>query len=302
MFGVRLVVLACLSLLVVGGVRADPSSPWLPGPDASGDDTYAGFVDAPAVGQTVSTTAAFEVRGWVVDQTASGWAGIDQVQVYAGLMNQGGHKLADAVIVLDRPDVAAALGNPFFAASGFAASVPPGALPVGTGTLSVYTHSPSRGWWYRTLDVQVSATAQAPAPVAVPLARPFSDDPLLVVEAPLPDEVIASSVSTFVVHGFAIDRNTEPNAGIGNSGVSRVQIYLDGGRRDGTFIGDAQLGKSSREATGYGPRWNTSGWEFGFHPNDFAEEPHALFIYAVSAAPTANETLVIVPIRITSGR
>ena len=290
MLGVRLFALGLLSFVVVGSALADPVSPWLAGPDAFGDDTYLGFVDAPVAGMSASAGAPIEVRGWVVDLTADGWAGIDQVQIFSGVMNQGGRKLADASIAQNRPDVAAALGNPFFAASGFASMLPAGALPPGRATLSVYIHSPSKGWWYRTVDVQVQAAA----------ARPFSDDPLLVVETPLPEAFITPGTQNVSVHGFAIDRNADSGVGVGGSGVSHVQIYLDGGRRDGTFIGEAILGQRSREATGYGERFGTAGFEFTLHPSEMSEEPHALFIYAVSALPSGNETLVIVPIRILS--
>jgi len=35
-------------------VHADAASPWTPGPGASGDDTYAGFIDTPTSGATVT--------------------------------------------------------------------------------------------------------------------------------------------------------------------------------------------------------------------------------------------------------
>src|SRR5262249_27687856 len=118
--------LACF----VGAVSAHAEG-WAPGPGAAGDDTFAGVVDQPAPGVATPADASFEVRGWAVDQTAQGWSGIDQVQVYSGLMEAGGSLLSTATLGLDRPDVADALGNPFFAASGYSAIVPSGALPAG---------------------------------------------------------------------------------------------------------------------------------------------------------------------------
>jgi hypothetical protein len=277
-----------LALVFAGqAALADPTSPWLPGPDAVGDDTYTGFVDAPASGVTASASAPIDVNGWAVDQTAVGWAGIDQVQVVQGVLGQGGRVVANANIALSRPDVSQALGNDFFSASGFAATIPAGALAAGPATLSVYLHTPDKGWWYRQFGIQVQA---APS-------RAFSDDPLLVIEAPQPEATVSARVTDLLVHGFAIDRDAAPGAGVGGSGVSKVQIYLDGTRRDGTFIGDAQLGKSSRDATGFGQRFTTAGWEFTLHPNALEEEPHALFIYATSVVD-GKDTLVIVPIRI----
>src|SRR5215218_5588825 len=72
-----------LAFLIVyaAPVAADPQSPWSPGPGAVGDDTYVGVVDAPLPSAQVSSAAAIAVNGWIVDQTAEGWAGIDDVQL-----------------------------------------------------------------------------------------------------------------------------------------------------------------------------------------------------------------------------
>jgi hypothetical protein len=276
------------ALLGARAVHAEASAPWTPGPGAVGDDTYVGFVDSPGPGTAVTANQAIQVRGWIVDQSAEGWAGIDQVQVLSGVMDQGGRVLAMAGVAQDRPDVGQALANPYFAASGFSATVPAGALPPGPSTLNLYVHSPGKGWWFRPLSVQIQQIAVAP--------RPYSDDPLVVVDAPLADARVAPSDTTLTVRGFALDRNS-PGSGVGRSGVSHVQLYLDGTRRDGVFLGEAQLGLRSRGATGFGEAFDTAGWEIQIHPNEFAEEPHALFIYATSATSPA-ESLVIVPFRI----
>src|SRR5262249_40969523 len=91
-----------------GTAYADAASPWLPRPSASGDDTYSGYVDVPSGGATVNTSS-ITVKGWVVDRTATGWSGVDDVQVYAGLADQGGTLLAHANIAQPRPDVATVL-------------------------------------------------------------------------------------------------------------------------------------------------------------------------------------------------
>jgi hypothetical protein len=289
---IPLLLVALGMVLLTTPAAADSSAPWTPGPQASGDDTYTGFVDAPQAGGTVTGSAALEIRGWAVDRTAEGWSGIDQVQVVLGVLDQGGRVLVTGNVGQDRPDVAQALGNPFFAGSGYSAVLPAGALPMGSSVLSIYVHTPNKGWWYRQLTVQVQAQA-------LPLARAFSDDPLLVVEAPLPDAHIPPNTANLPVRGFAIDRNATQGAGVGGSGVGRIQVYLDGGKRDGTFLGEAQLGVKSRDATGWGERFDMAGWELNIHPNELAEDPHALFIYAVSAVSDA-ETLVIVPFRIST--
>src|SRR6266850_2438857 len=101
---------------------ADAGSPWAAGPNAVGDDTFSGFIDAPASGSTVPHLSTVVVRGWIVDRTAVGWTGIDGVQIYRGLQDQGGTLLANANVGVRRDDVVAALGNPFWAGAGFSAS------------------------------------------------------------------------------------------------------------------------------------------------------------------------------------
>ena len=284
--------LLLLILLAIVSMSAAHAEGWSAGPQANGEDTFVGVIDEPAPGASLPANAQVLVRGWVVDQSAEGWSGIDQVQVFSGTMDGGGRRLANATVAQDRQDVAQAMGNPYWAASGFSAVVPSRSLAAGSNTLNVYIHAPDKGWWSRPLPVQVQ-----PAPVAP--ARQYSDDPLLVVQAPLPEQQVESSIQTLTVRGIALDRNAPPNAGVGGSGVSRVVAYLDGGKRDGTFVGEATLGKTSRDATGWGERFGTAGWEMQIHPTEIGEDPHALFIYATSAV-SDNETLVIAPFRIVS--
>jgi len=297
-------VLLPVVLLLLISANAAHAEGWAPGPGASGDDTYVGFIDQPAPGGGVS--APFEVRGWAVDQTAQGWSGIDQVQVFNGAMDQGGQLLATGIVGLDRPDVSDALGNPFFSASGFDAVVPAGALPPGPTTLNVYVHAPEKGWWQQQLSVQLQPQGSAPLqPQAQaqpqPVSRQFSDDPLIVVQAPVPDTIVDFDRQVLDVNGIAIDRNAPVNAGVGGSGVSHVTVYLDGGKRDGTFLGEATLGKTNRFGAGWGERFGTSGWAMQIHPNELDEDPHELYIYAASAV-SPNESLVIVPFRIQDRR
>src|SRR4029077_9861614 len=113
---------------------------WTPGPGASGDNTYIGFIDVPSAGATV-TNGGFTVAGWFVDTTAQGWAGADGVEVWLGVMD-GGQLVVKASFAQNRPDVASATGNPYWAASGFGADIPAGALATGPQTLSVYVHTP----------------------------------------------------------------------------------------------------------------------------------------------------------------
>lgn len=266
---------------------ADATSPWLPGPNALGDDTYTGFIDSPTAGTVVQFNSTVVVQGWVVDRTALGWSGIDDVQVYLGLQDQGAPLLADARVGLPRNDVAAALGNSDFTDSGFSVSFADNGLVPGSNLLTIYAHTPDKGWWYQ----QVPVTKPAPPDL------PYADDPLFVVRESIPPlDSLVHTVNTLTLRGYAIDRNMPTNLqlGVGGSGVSRIQVYLDGPRQNGTFLGTASMGIKNREATGFGQRFLMSGWEIVLHPNEWSVDTHQLYIYALSAY-WPNESLLIVP-------
>ena len=148
---------------VPGLAGADAGSPWSPGPNAVGDDTFTGFIDAPVAGSTVIRNSKVVVQGWVVDRTAQGWTGIDDVQVYLGLQGQGGLLLSHAAIGLRRDDVAAALGSGFWTGAGFSATFADNGLVSGSNTLTVYAHTPDRGWWYKqALSTAIPAGSVVP--------------------------------------------------------------------------------------------------------------------------------------------
>src|SRR5579864_7516258 len=115
---------------------ADPTTEWTPGPGAILDNTYDGFIDAPAANASVPT-GSFTVAGWFFDKTAEGWAGADDVEVWLGTMDGGGHLLAKLNFAQSRPDVAAAESNPFAGPSGFVGVVPANSLGAGPQTLLV---------------------------------------------------------------------------------------------------------------------------------------------------------------------
>jgi hypothetical protein len=268
---------------------ADTGSPWIAGLNAVGDDTFTGFIDAPAPGSTVIRNTNVVVQGWVVDRTAQGWTGIDDVQISLGSPAQGGPLLAHASIGQRRDDVAAALGNAFWVGAGFSASFSDNGLATGTNVLTVSAHTPDTGWWYKQVEVRID-----PLP-----AIAYADDPMLIVREVVPSLDVVQSTPNLTLRGYVIDRNLPLNMvlGVGGSGVSRVQVYLDGPRQGGVFLGNPQLGLNNREATGFGERFLRSGWELTVHPNEFSVDKHDFFIYAASAY-WPNETLVVLPFNV----
>jgi hypothetical protein len=154
--------LALVFGLLIALLRVPPASAlgegWLPGPGASGDNTYAGVIDAP-LGNARVTSSAVQLGGWFLDRTAEGWAGVDDVEIYLGSMGNGGTLLAHAFHAQERADVAKTFGRGDWTASGWTAIVSTNALVPGANHLSIYAHAPAKGWWYRQVTVNVDPTA-----------------------------------------------------------------------------------------------------------------------------------------------
>jgi hypothetical protein len=288
----RLLVLLALvgllaALFVPALAFADPLTDWTPGPDAILDNTYDGFIDTPAMNATVPN-GNFTVAGWFVDKQAEGWSGADNVQVWQGTMDGGGRLLATAQFAQSRPDVAAAEGNPFWANSGFTAVVPGEALANGPRTLSVYVHTPGKGWWYRQVQANVS-TASPAGPV--PMVSGGSP-PIVALESPTSGTSYGTR-QTFTVIGYALDRNAAPSQGSQGSGIDQVAIYADGPKEsNGLALGNAELAYGDPTAQArYGNQFASAGWRFVVKPTQFHSGDHNVFIYAHSLV-TGKEDLV----------
>lgn len=289
-----LVLFGLLAALVVPAVAsADPLTAWTAGPDAVLDPTYDGFIDVPSMNATVPT-GNFTVAGWFVDKEAQGWAGADNVEVWQGTMDGGGKMLASALFAQNRPDVAAAEGNPFWAASGFNAVVPAGALAAGAQTLSVYAHTPGKGWWYKQVNITASASAAATAPAAPAAAAPTvsgGSPPILVIEQPASGKSLGTRNPATVI-GYALDKNAGPQQGSQGSGIDEVTLYLYNPREsNGTFLGNADLAFSDSAAqAAYGAQFADAGWRFTLKTTSLHSGSHTLYVYAHSAV-TGKEDL-----------
>lgn len=274
-------------LLMPSTAGADPLTAWTAGPDASPPSTYDGYIDVPAMNATVPT-GLFTVSGWFVDTTAQGWSGADEIDVWQGTMNGGGRLLTGAGIHQHRPDVAAAESNPFWAASGFGGLVPADSLSPGPQTLSVYAHTPDKGWWYKQVNVTVSPDS-VPAPVT---RSSTSSLPTVAIEKPKDGELVLTT-RDYEIFGYALDTHAGLNQGVAGTGVDRVQVYLGADRDNGgTFLGNAVLGYSDPvPASLYGSRFASAGWRLTFTPTRFDNNTYLLFAYARST--TSGEEDVV---------
>jgi hypothetical protein len=235
---------------------------WSPGPGASGDNTIQGSIDLPAQNSNVTPGASMLVGGWVVDTSAEGWSGIDGVQI----LNSSNQSVATGIVGQNRPDVGNALGNPFFAASGFSAVVPADALGSGSQTFTVAAHTPSRGTWTKQFSVNVGGPPPPPKPTGL----------VGTILVPGENELI-QAVNDYTIRGTAYDTRTSAELGVG---VDRVQVYLDGPRgvTGSHFLGTANL--------------NGDEWSLNFSPTEWDSfRHHNLWVY-VRSSVTGEELLV----------
>ena len=258
---------SAVALFLIGssGVGAQAGG-WQAGPGAALDNTYSGVVDQPGNGASVSGSGQFAVAGWFVDNTAQGWAGADDVQVWLGSMDGGGQKLSSAMFAQPRPDVAAALGNGDWTNSGFVAALSGSAVPSGAQTLYVYAHTPGKGWWFQTVSVTGGAAAgSAPAP-----APSAGGAPVLKIANPQPEELV-STKSNYTITGNVADPT---NIGI--------DVWINGER--GTKY-SVDLGTTTPDAGG--------NWQVQFTPTHFPSNRNNLYVYATNKV-TGQETLASV--------
>jgi hypothetical protein len=250
---------------------AAQSNGWQAGPGAILDNTYVGFIDQPHSGATVPGSGSFVVGGWFVDTTAQGWAGADGMQVWLGTMDGGGKMLAQGIVGQYRPDVASALGNPFYAYSGFSASVPGSSVPGGPQTLNVYMHTGGKGWWFKSVSVNGggtgAATSGAPAPSGPPAATNTAGaPPVVTISEPTEGQnVRATGSSQFTITGTAKDPST------GAAGIDSVDVWING-ERDSS--GGTDLGPATLNGDGT--------WSLVFSPTKFPSTHTNIFAYAHS--------------------
>lgn len=209
---------------------------WQPGPDASGPSYVVGFAD-----RVRQTGGDWVVEGWVLDRTAEGWTGITEVHVYAGEVGTGPF-LGAAQVHQPRPDVAAALGNPYWQPAGFSLQVDQGRIPSSVNRLTVYARTPGRGWW--ALPVPIAPPVAAVAPAATPALAPTPTPPPSPVRTPVPttpsvqvtaeQEAFIQQVGQ-IAHRFRAEINLPPSL------VTAIAINESGWGRS----------KLSREANNY---------------------------------------------------
>jgi hypothetical protein len=193
---------------------------WLAGPDGQGPSTIIGRIEAPRPAQKVAAATNLLVSGWAADTTATGWAGIDGVEVWSGAKDKStSAKLGSGTVALSRADVGDSIGSNFVK-SGFTAIVPSSALQPLSGdvTLFVYLHTPGKGTWYRNVAINVTSVTGVNLATGVKLDYP--SDPIVVIARPQEGMNITQKQrnNKFTFNGIALDRNPITDPAIQTSG------------------------------------------------------------------------------------
>jgi len=163
-----------------------------------------------------------------------------------------------------------------------------GRLGAGQQTLSVYAHTPGKGWWYKQGNVNVSSSAPATAAPAASAPAPATTTtsggalPLVGFVKPKDGEKVLTK-SDYEIQGWAIDQAAKPNQGVAGSGIDKVSVYVGAREDNGTYIGDATLGYSDDTAAKYGQQFVSGGWRISFKPTQFKANTYVLYAYAHSA-------------------
>jgi hypothetical protein len=300
---------------------------WLAGPDAQGSSTIVGRIDTPGARRSVNAASNLLVAGWAADTTATGWAGIDGVEVWSGAKATG-TKLASGSVGRARPHIGDARGSSFNTA-GFTAVVPSSALSpltAGAQTLYVYLHTPNKGTWYRTVPISLTTGASVA----------FPNDPVVFVAKPQDGTAITQKQKNnkFSFSGIALDRNpiTDPTSqatgpgcpacmgatgyytgGVQGAGVQSITAYIDTPpvKGDPTIFGNFGTACSTaclygaplvsntgvlntpRKPQGslisrsFGNQFDWSGWSISINPALLSPGFHTLYVTATSSVNPA---------------
>ena len=156
--------------------------------------------------------------------------------------------------------MAAATGNPVWANSGFSAVVPPGSLSNGNQVLSIYLHTGGKGWWYKSVSVNVSSAGAAAAVTAPSSSSSSSSGGSANTTVTVTSPTEAQNVSTR--SDFTIQGTASPD-------VDRIDVYINGEPDTGT-----QLGEVSPASDG--------SWSLTFTPTEFPSTHANIYVFAHS--------------------
>jgi hypothetical protein len=199
----------------------------------------AAAIGLPAMNARVRTWLS--IGGWAIDVRSTSGPGIDRVQVWA-YPNPGTGQapvfLGNAQYGISRPDVATAFGNSRYRNSGFYMDVM--SMPAGV--------------W----DIVILARRATTGAFEVARVTRITIDPALLISIDTPADG-ATSASSFVLRGWALDRRSTNDEGID---TLHVYAYPNPGSGAPPFwVGAVAPGTARQDVAAiFGPQYVNSGW------------------------------------------
>ncbi len=241
-----------LGATVVTGFSAGPAAD--PARDQPQQDAP-GTADAP-------DTAPVKTRP-VTDHQAPEQA-IESIQFYLNGPKQSGLLLGETTPDMAREDMQQLYGEPFLE-TGFAYDLDLSGLELDAGThlLFVYAFTGEDDYDYRIKELVIEG----------PRAQNQ-----LTINVDAPPNLSVVEPQRLDVQGWALDENAAAD-----TGIKDLEIYLNGPRDTGTFLGDGSYGNIPREdvADIFGPQFVQCGFRLNVDAADLSPmEKHYLYIYA----------------------
>lgn len=216
-------------------------------------------IDRPA--PTTDNIGKVRIEGWAADQNAPSGTGVDRVDLYLDGPTGVGNFLGTASYGGNRPDVARALGAERFGPSGWTFEWDTSQAGAGSHSLFVYAYSNvNKAWYSRAQMVRVG----------------LGEDTAIVVDR-LPAVERGGDQVRF--GGWAVDRKAPSD-----TGISRVDLYLDGPTGVGSFLGTATYGEGRPDVARSLGRadFERSGWTLSWSPRGIPGGFHEVYAYAFS--------------------
>jgi hypothetical protein len=196
------------------------------------------------------------------------------VQLFLGTMANG-KSLGHGAIGLARPDVGSALGNPYWSAAGWRAIVDSGTVPSGQDTLSVFVHTPSKGWWSLQVTLMVGQTVSSTGEILAAAPAAQGPPPVVTVSVPSENQLVSTRIRVFPISGTASDSAN------GARGIDWVEVWLNGEANSdaGPILGVADLSSDGS-------------WSLPFDPASHQPINSNLYVYAHSRV-TGKKSLTV---------
>ena len=194
---------------------------------------------------------------------------IREIQIFLDGDKDNWISMGKATYELDSPDAAQTYGQDF-SKFGFSLEFDAGNYKFDPGTkhsLYVYSYIPAYGWEYSITEI------------TVPGEEPLSKTIKMSVDSIADNEVLKTDgLKEIKISGWAADLSVAQN-----TGIAKVEVYLDGPRNFGKSLGQAQYGLERADvgnAMG-NANYNNSGYYLTFDGSSFIPgSAHKIYVYA----------------------